>query len=843
MWKVVRASDRILEDSQESEDGDLPSKKRQIPTKFVHKLQRSKEERMRRMERNQNPAVPLRALPKVNINARWESLQTMMEMSDVGVFEFDPCGKLVQANDAWYRLSNHPREMPAHVDFQFMDLAYPVIMSAWNTLVQGSPVTFEMRWKARPGTNKPAQWILTSSVPVFDENRRLLSIAGNTIDINAQKTTQQEAQAKVEALEQARLSENKFAQFAQLAPIAIFIHKPGMGLQYVNDKFFELVGIQHISPEHIDFARLVVDDDYAQLKAEWAMMMDKKKLNQVQYRLKKEWVNQEQVRSYTWVQMSSYPELDDEGNVASIMGTMFDISRFKWAESVQRQRIEEALEAKRQQENFIDMTSHELRNPLSAVVQCADSVISTLSTLTQDSSTIVHREKFNDDINTCIDSLHTIVSCSLHQKRIIDDVLTLSKLDSNLLLITPARVQPALVVSDAIKIFEAECRMLQLRLNFEEDESLKDFQWVMMDPSRLLQVLFNILSNAIKFTKGRENRSITVTLGGSFVPPSQEWQTVTFAQNNQLRDDICDEHEWGSGIKGFVWLKVHDTGCRMTQMEQARLFFKFSQATPRTHIKYGGSGLGLFISKSLVALQGGSIGVSSEPSVGSTFAFYVSVRIAEETERKSISHSYRRIPTLESSTEEAMREAKVSVLIVEDNLVNQKVLGKQLKNMGCNVSVAGNGVEALDWLKQSTWWRGQGEKARKTDSWTPDLPQTSVLNQHLDIILMDVEMPVMDGLTCTRNIREYERQGLVSAPQPNSESLLQSEPKSSPHTRTPVLNFTDSVPHIPIIAVSANARSEQISEFLSAGMDDVITKPFRIPELWPKIAGLVPRCS
>lgn len=141
------------------------------------------------------------------------------------------------------------------------------------------------------------------------------------------------------------------------------------------------------------------------------------------------------------------------------------------------------------------MTSHELRNPLSAIVQCADSVISTLQQLTPKELLSMHAqiEKVQDEISYCIDNLQTIVSCSLHQKRVIDDVLTLSKLDSNLLLITPMRVQPALVVSEAMKMFDVECRNVQINLVFQQDESLAGFEWVMLDPSRLLQVLINFL--------------------------------------------------------------------------------------------------------------------------------------------------------------------------------------------------------------------------------------------------------------------------------------------------------------------------------------------------------------
>lgn len=144
------------------------------------------------------------------------------------------------------------------------------------------------------------------------------------------------------------------------------------------------------------------------------------------------------------------------------------------------------------------MTSHELRNPLSAVIQCADSVIASLQQLLSrefaTTGQIPDSAKVASEIRTCIESLLIIVSCSMHQKRVIDDVLTLSKLDSNLILITPMRVQPAVVVSDAVKMFEVECNHSDINLTFDVDETFKCVEWAMLDPSRLLQVLINLLS-------------------------------------------------------------------------------------------------------------------------------------------------------------------------------------------------------------------------------------------------------------------------------------------------------------------------------------------------------------
>jgi len=131
------------------------------------------------------------------------------------------------------------------------------------------------------------------------------------------------------------------------------------------------------------------------------------------------------------------------------------------------------------------------------------------------------------------------------------------------------------------------------------------------------------------------------------------------------------------------------------------------------------------------------------------------------------------------------------VLIVEDNVVNQKVLAHQIRKQGCQVYVANHGGEALQHIQETKYYKGNENGGKE-----------------LSIILMDLEMPVMDGLTCVRKIREMQTEGLISG-------------------------------HVPVIAVTANARSEQVKAALDAGMDDVVPKPFRIGHLLPKIEALL----
>jgi CheY-like chemotaxis protein len=372
------------------------------------------------------------------------------------------------------------------------------------------------------------------------------------------------------------------------------------------------------------------------------------------------------------------------------------------------------------------------------------------------------------------------------------------------------------------------------------------YQPSVCDSSILVSYLLTLQrTNAIKFTKGQPIRKITVELGSSWARPPTVWEQIAFKTDETLRTDVLDEPGWGNGTKAYLWIKVKDTGCGMTVSEQKKLFARFSQTTPRTHVKYGGSGLGLFISKTLATMQGGAIGVSSKKDVGSTFAFFAGTRVCDPPTEQSAGYSSRVRPDPSKramSFEDDMKAVKLSVLVVEDNLVNQKVLKKLLQKIGWDIHVAGDGQEALDWLKGSAYWRGEKD-THPTNGASECSNDASVHHGHeLDLILLDIEMPVLDGLTCARQIRDWEHRGLLVLPPTasNPENSRRSSVISpvSEHGSEEIGKF-----RIPILAVSANARMERIQDALRAGMDDAITKPFRIPELWPKMQGLIPGLS
>jgi hypothetical protein len=252
------------------------------------------------------------------------------------------------------------------------------------------------------------------------------------------------------------------------------------------------------------------------------------------------------------------------------------------------------------------------------------------------------------------------------------------------------------------------------------------------DPARLLQVLFNLVNNAVKFT---ERGSITIRIAAHDLP------------DDRVELDVA----------------VIDTGIGVEPALQHKLFGKFAQADASMTRRFGGSGLGLAICRQLVTLMGGTIGLESRPGEGSTFWFKVPCERAGE-EAASPAESAGDVPPLRAG----------KLLLVEDNLVNQKVVLAMVEIAGYQVDAVLNGVEAIAALKRKRY----------------------------DVVLMDAQMPEMDGLTATREIRKL--------PEP--------------------------VGRVPIIALTANAMAGDRERYLAGGMDDYVSKPVDPKQLFAAIA-------
>jgi len=381
-------------------------------------------------------------------------------------------------------------------------------------------------------------------------------------------------------------------------------------------------------------------------------------------------------------------------------------------------------------------------------------------------------------------------------------------------------------------MFEAEAQRCDVHVETQIHASLTQLQvsHAMLDQGRVQQVLINLLTNAIKFCKNKQLRKVTIRIGASKTRPSEENQVIPgidFVVAHTLHESVYDDQQFKDS-SFYLWFSVEDTGRGMSEDETSRIFARFAQGTPRTEKEYGGSGLGLYISRELAELQGGEIGnisltlhttftnntlgVSSKLDIGSTFAFFIKTRHAEDPMSTPVMTPNLSIEQSQSNGKptKQRRKSDIHILIVEDNALNQRILRQQLSKQGYSVAVADNGLEALSYLRSTKHWRGSISGASSDLSLPSEPGSTSDPASHLStisVILMDVEMPLMDGLTATTQIRTWEHEGKISG-------------------------------HIPIIAVSANARQEQRDLAIKAGMDDCVAKPFRIAELVPKIERL-----
>lgn len=452
-------------------------------------------------------------------------------------------------------------------------------------------------------------------------------------------------------------------------------------------------------------------------------------------------------------------------------------------------------------------------NPLNAIFQCAYELTDIIKSRLKQGS---HSQERIEALSESLDLATTITYCANHQKRIVDDVLTLSKLDARLLQIYPECTNPIKLYKEVLGLFAPEIRASGMNTNFMVGEGYNrlDLESVMIDPNRVTQIVINLLSNAIKFTKKGKKRDLEMTLNAHLEEPANRPMGIRYVPSGVQHQDPTGLPEWGQGEVLYLSFSVKDSGLGMTPVEASNLFQKFSQASPRTHTQFGGSGLGLYISRNLAELHGGRIGLSSRAGFGSTFEFYVKVRRSEVQETpltpigkrtpveelehrvitspvmqqaKAVQISKQSLPEAQPLLPQPSVNSRTTVLVVEDNLINQRLLCKLITKHGYDTITANNGEEALTYMASSTW---NPVQANSSDD--------SVLS--INIVLCDIEMPIMDGKTCVRRVRQLQHEGLL-------------------------------ILDIPMIAITGNARLEQVEEMRQCGFDDVITKPYKIDQL------------
>ncbi|HNX39718.1 MAG TPA: PAS domain S-box protein [Methanothrix sp.] len=523
--------------------------------------------------------------------------------------------------------------------------------------------------------------------------------------------------------EDLKMAEVKYRNIVEDMPNMLCRFRSDGILNYVNDEYCRYFGKSRESLIGSSFMPLIPDEDLPMVREKMASLSLANPVVSYEHRVIHE---SGQLRWHRWTDRAIF---DDDGNLVEYQSIGEDITDIVSSKEALILAKDAALAAARAKSEFLANMSHEIRTPLNAIIGMTDVLLDTDITLSQRNTVDIIRNGGN--------LLATL----------INDILDFSKIEAGKKEISSHPFLLKSSLESSLEIVAGKAKENGIGLSFLVAGDVP--KWIVGDANSLRQVLINLLSNAAKFTeKGsielsvqRESEGMAGGADGSGGPCS----------HSGMDEDL------------MLHFSVRDTGTGIPEDRMDSLFKSFSQVDGSLTRKYGGTGLGLAISKRLVELMGGRIWAESELGKGSAFHFTIATRAASGNveargeEQKLPEYDLKRVDL-----------SRVSCLIAEDNIINQKVALHMLAKLGLSADVAVNGLEVLRALESKPY----------------------------DLIFMDVAMPEMDGFEASRTIRKL----------PQGDGIY-------------------------IIALTAHSLDGDMEKCLASGMDDYISKPIRIDAL------------
>ena len=578
----------------------------------------------------------------------------------------------------------------------------------WQTLLSGKPWEGELSNRRKNGELYPEQMTVT---PITD-NSQITHFVAIKRDISEEVRTR----TQLKLIESAIGETSQGIHIMDAAP-----HPDGPLILYVNAGFCHITGYsaQQCVGRRLSFLR---SPDTTEAELEPIRQAINQGLSLTQE------VNYQRQDGTSYVgELHLSPVHNEQAQVSHFIGVLTDIGLRKQAEAALRDARDQALENSRLKSEFLSTMSHEIRTPMNGIVGMTDLLLDTRLDAEQREFTSLLR-----------DSAQALME-------IINDILDFSKIEAGKLDIEFTRFDLSQLLRGSVDMLGSKAREKSLALSCQIDPSLP--RLLQGDPTRLRQVLLNLVGNAIKFT---DDGSVTLSA-----------RPVSTSHGKLLRLDITD------------------TGIGISSATQARLFQSFTQADSSTTRKYGGTGLGLAICKRLVELMGGQIGVHSELGQGANFWFTLPLLPADpdpHDEPQLFLDSQISAPN-DALNPQASRQTPPPptprhLLLAEDNLVNQRLAQLLITKLGYTLDLVDNGQLAVQAVSRAMAGAGPVYAA----------------------VLMDCQMPVMDG---------FEAAAAIRSAQPSNQ------------------------PHMPIIALTANAMQGDRERCLAAGMDDYLSKPIQ----------------